>query len=93
LVNNTPTIESLPVTAASHNIVAENARGKPAFCRVTHVFSVRDQSARHRSAAKKRIEQNGLPAPSSAPAENYAALQYRFPWQRICRMFRPNGES
>jgi hypothetical protein len=48
--------------------VAENAREKPAFCRVTHVFAVRDQSARLRTAGKKRIVQNGLPAPPSASA-------------------------
>jgi hypothetical protein len=78
LVNDAQTIESVPITAASHNIVAENARGKLAFCRVTLVFSVRDQSARLRGAGKKRIVQNSLPMTSRAPQKNYAALQYEF---------------
>jgi hypothetical protein len=78
LVNNAQTIESVPVNAASHNIVAENARGKLAICRVTLVFAIRDQSARLRRAGKKRIVQNSLPLLPSVPAENYAALQYEF---------------
>jgi hypothetical protein len=77
------TTESLPVIAASHNIVAENARGKLAFCRVTHVFAVRDQSARLRTAGKKRIVQNGLPAPPSLPEKCFAALQYVFTSRRM----------
>jgi hypothetical protein len=77
LVNNAQTIESVPVIAASHNIVAENARGKLAFCRVTLGSEVRDQSARSRGAGKKRIVQNSLPVPPSIPANDYAALQYK----------------
>jgi hypothetical protein len=76
LVNNAQTIESVPVIAASHNIVAENARGKLAFCRVTLGSAVRDQSARSRAAGKKHIVQNSLPVPPSIRAKDYAALQY-----------------
>jgi hypothetical protein len=79
LVNNAQTFESVPVNAASHNIVVENARGKLAFCRVTLGSAVRDQSARHRAACKKRIVQNSLPVPPNIPAEDHAALQYKVP--------------
>jgi hypothetical protein len=78
LVNSTQTIESVPVNAASHNIVAENAREKLAFCRVTLGFVLRDESARLRGAGKKGIVQNSLPASPSIPAETYAAPQYEF---------------
>jgi hypothetical protein len=78
LVNNAQITESFPVNAASHNIVAENAREKLAFCRVTLASAVRDQSARLCRGGKKRIVQNGLPKPPSASAQAHAALQYEF---------------
>jgi hypothetical protein len=76
LVNNAQTLESFPVNAASHNIVAKKARGKPAFCRVTLASAVRDQSARFGEIGQKRIMQNSLPTPPSVSAQNHAALQY-----------------
>jgi lactoylglutathione lyase len=57
------------------------------------VFDIRDQSARLRQAGKKRIVQNSLPESPNAPAENYAALQYKFTLGQICWMFCLNGEA
>jgi hypothetical protein len=69
LVNNAQTTLSFPLVPASHNIAAENTREKLAFCRVTLVFTPRDQSARRREVGKKCIAQNNLHGPPSFSAK------------------------